>query len=266
MDVSRVFLIAAVALCVTGSSIVSLCQPTPNSFDPATRQTAAKPPDGFVDFTLKRINPADQDYGKCFDQGRDMLLAESVKNGYFWSNLVALGLLGFLFLIVLYQHRIQTRRDWTAAGMLAQHKHASARMAARMEEVTQENRNLIEDLAAVREAALRPGPSSEDSLDRRASAAVRGRTATVKAAIPATGTLPAKLAAERNVRTATVVEEPQNQMALFKPDATLIMRVNSLEQQLARSEEQRKELGRQLNDAGRKLQVEQEKNRALKGA
>ena len=55
-------------------------------------------------------------------------------------------------------------------------------------------------------------------------------------------------------------------MALFKSDAALIMKVNSLEQQLARSEEQQKELRRQLNEAGRKLQDEQEKNRALKGA
>jgi len=118
----------------------------------------------------------------------------------------------------------------------------------------------------VREAALRPATPSEDSPDHRASAAVKGRPASVKTAIPATGTAPGKPVAERNARTATAVEEPENQMALFKPDAALIMRVNSLEQQLARSEEQRKELGRQLNDAGRKLQAEQEKNRVLKGA
>lgn len=266
MDVSRTFLVAVAALCVAASSIVSFAQPAPNSFDPARRQAPAKPPEGFIDFTLKRINPADQDYGKCFDEGRDMLLAESVKNGYFWSNLVALGLLGCLFLIVLYQHKIQTRQDRTTTGMLCQHKHALTRMTARMEEVTKENRSLIEDLAAVREAALRPATPSEDSPDHRASAAVKGRTAIVKAAIPATGTVPAKPVGERNARTATAVEEPQNQMALFKPDAALIMRVNSLEQQLARSEEQRRELARQLNESGRKLQAEQEKNRALKGA
>ena len=44
------------------------------------------------------------------------------------------------------------------------------------------------------------------------------------------------------------------------------MKVNALEQQLTRAEEQQKELRRQLNESGRKLQAEQEKNRALKGA
>lgn len=265
MDVSLALRIAVAALCVAASSIMSFGQAAPNSFDPARRQAPVKAPEGFIDFTLKRINPSDQDYGKCFDEGRDMLIAESVKNGYFWSNLVALGLLGSLFLIVLYQHKIQTRRDWTAAGMLGQHKHAMARMAARMEEVTKENRNLIEDLAAVREAALQAAPS-EDSPEHRASAAVKSQTAGVKTPIPATGTVPAKPVTERNARTTAAAAEPQNQMALFKQDAALIMRVNSLEQQLVRSEEQRKELGRQLNEAERKLQAEQQKNRALKGA
>ena len=43
------------------------------------------------------------------------------------------------------------------------------------------------------------------------------------------------------------------------------MKVNALEQQLARAEEQQKELRRRI-ESGRKLQAEQEKNRALKGA
>ena len=41
-------------------------------------------------FTLKRINPADKDYGQCLDEGRKILLEETMRNGYFWSNLVAL--------------------------------------------------------------------------------------------------------------------------------------------------------------------------------
>jgi hypothetical protein len=265
MGVSRAFRIGVAALCVATSTIVSSGHTTPKRFDPARREAPRRPREGFIDFTLKRINPADQNYGKCFEERRDRLLAESVKNGYFWSNLVALGLLGCLFLIILYQHKIQTRRDWTGAGMLGQHQHALDRMAARLEEVTMENRNLIEELAAVREAARRPATPLEDSLDHRASAAVKGRAVSVKTATPANGTVPCKPATERNARTA-IAEEPQNQMTLFKPDAALIMRLNSLEQQLARSEEQRKELGRQLNEAGRKLQTEQEKNRALKGA
>jgi hypothetical protein len=49
---------------------------------------------------------------------------------------------------------------------------------------------------------------------------------------------------------------------LFKPEVELVTRVNSLEQQLGRSHETEKHLRRQLNEAGRKLQAEQERNRS----
>ncbi len=269
MDLKRALRIAVTVLAVAALSALSSGQSAGNTYNPAARQAPAKPRDGFIDFTLKRINPADQDYGKCLDEGRVRLLDESLKSGYFWSNLVALGLLGCLFAIIVYQHKIQTRRDWTAAEMLGQCEHALSGSTARLDEVTRENRGLIEDLAALREAALRSAPPAQDSPDGPAPAPIKPRALSARVATPAPKASVAKVTAERDTataaRTATAVE-PEPQMALFKPDAALIMRVNTLEQQLARSDEQRKELSRQLNEAGRKLQAEQEKNRALKGA
>jgi len=54
-------------------------------------------------------------------------------------------------------------------------------------------------------------------------------------------------------------------MGLFKPDVDLVMKVNSLEQQLGRSRDEAKLLRRQVNEAVQRAQAEQEKNRALKG-
>ena len=59
---------------------------------------------------LKRINPSDANYGECLGESHTMLLEETV-DAYFWSNVVALGLLGCLFIIIVYQHGIQARRD-----------------------------------------------------------------------------------------------------------------------------------------------------------
>jgi hypothetical protein len=56
-----------------------------------------------------------------------------------------------------------------------------------------------------------------------------------------------------------------NQIGLFKPDVDLIMKVNSLEQQLGRSQDEAKLLRRQLNESDRRLQEEQQRNRSLKG-
>ena len=74
----------------------------------------------------------------------------------------------------------------------------------------------------------------------------------------------AKSGTERASSTAVAVA-PVNQMGLFKPDVDLVIKVNSLEQQLARSREESQQLRRQLTDSDRRLQAEQQKNRALKG-
>ena len=58
------------------------------------QQRSSKQKDGFVDFTLKRINPCDTDYGQHLDEGRRMVLKETIESAYFWSNIVSLGLLG----------------------------------------------------------------------------------------------------------------------------------------------------------------------------
>jgi hypothetical protein len=245
----------------------SLCfaQARPSGYDPAGQAQSPKQKDGFVDFALKRINPADKDYGQCLDEGRKMLLEETMRNGYFWSNLVALGLLACLFVIIVYQHRVQTCREWTAAEMLAQHEHALARANAQVEEATSRNRGLMEALTTLRESALRsPSPPGE-AQDRPAPQTVRSRTSSIQAsqvATPKNGN--ATSAADRSASAATATR-PANQIGLFKPDVELIMKVNSLEQQLGRSQDEAKLLRRQLNESDRRLQEEQQRNRSLKG-
>ena len=266
MDVKHSFGIAAAFLLMVILSPFSVSQSRQPRYDPATQRRSPQPRGGFLDFTLKRINPSDKDYGQCVDEGRAVLFEETVKNGYFWSNLVALGLLGCLLLIIICQHRIGIRREWTAAEMLTQFEQSLQRSNARVNEAAEKNHGFKEALATLRESTLRSARESFDPGEITASAAVKTRANTARVAVSTTAkTTSAKAAAERNTGT-TITVEPDRQMALFKSDTALIMKVNSLEQQLGRSEEQQKELRRQLNEAGRKLQAEQDKNRALKGA
>ena len=266
MDVNCRFRIAVAAVLIAMLSPFSFSQTRQSSYDPATRQRSPKPPDGFLDFTLKRLNPSDKDYGQRVDEGRAVLLEETLRNEYFWSNLIALGLLGCLLVIIIFQHRIGVRREWAAAEILAQFEHSLQRSNAQVYEATKRNHGFKDALATLRELTLRSAPPLPDPGEITASSTARTRTNTARVTAPTTTkTTSAKTATERNAGTA-IAAEPENQMALFKSDAAVIMKVNSLEQQLARSEEQQKELRRQLNDAGRKLQAEQEKNRALKGA
>jgi hypothetical protein len=262
----RSYRIAAAMLLIAISSPFLAAQSGHSGYDPAAHQVSSKPPNGSLDFTLKRINPSGEDYGKCLGEGRTLLLEETLRSAYFWSNVVALGLLGCLFIIIVYQHRIQAKREWAAAEMLRQFQQALARSRAQVDNATQKNHHLMETLAALRESASRPASLPSESTERSASSSAKSRTPSAQAAPPATlKSNPAKPTNGGTTRT-TAAAEPASQMRLFTPDADFIMKLNSLEQQLAHSQDDNKQLRRRIADGDRRLEAEQERNRQLKGA
>jgi hypothetical protein len=261
---ARRIVIICLLLATTGASSFAAMQAR-QSYDPASQRPAEKPPDSFVDFALKRINPSDKNYGQCIDEGRKFVLEETIENGYFWSNVVALGLLGCLFVIIVYQRNRQARREWVVAEALQQYEHALARANAQVDEVTKRNRELMEALTGDRESALRSPiallergeQEGNKSSPKRSSAAQPAEVTTIKSSQVSAKTETAK-AGGNGVK-------PTTQIPLFKPEVDLVVKVNSLEQQLGRSQEQEKHLRRQLNQSELRLQTEQQKNRALKG-
>ena len=116
MDVNRISWIAIVGLFLAMLPFFCFARVRRPTYDPAGQAQSSRQKDGFVDFTLKRINPTDKDYGQCLDEGRKLMLEETMRNGYFWSNLIALGLLACLFVIIVYQRRVQICREWSRSG------------------------------------------------------------------------------------------------------------------------------------------------------
>lgn len=245
-------------------SLVVRQAPRP-SYDPTLQRPAGKPADGFVDFALKRINPLDRNYGQCIEEGRKLVLEATVENGYFWSNMFALGLLGVLFVIIVYQHNRRARREWIVAEVLQQYEHALARANTQADEATRRNHELMEALTSARESTLRSpiglleGREQEDSRgsSKRHTAAQLAHLTTARGGPVSSKTETAK-AVGNGVK-------PTSQFPLFKPEVDLVVKVNSLEQQLGRSQEQEKHLRRQLSQSELRLQTEQQKNRVLKG-
>jgi hypothetical protein len=265
MDVNRTSRIAVAVLFLTMLPLVCFAQERRPAGDLAGQAPASKPKDGFVDFELKTLNASDKDYGQCLDEGRKILVDETVRNGYFWSNLIALGLLACLFVIIVYQHRIQTVREWTAAEVLMQYENSLSRANAQVEEATSKNRGLMDSLTALRESVLRSQVSPAGEQERPAAETVGSRVSSIPASqIASLKGSDAKSTSVRSTRAATATS-PVNQIGLFKPDVDLIMKVNSLEQQLGRSQDEAKLLRRQLNESDRRLQEEQQRNRSLKG-
>src|SRR5271169_2975953 len=181
MDVSRPSRIVVAGLFLAMLPALCFAQGRRSGYDPGAQEQPPKQKDGFVDFALKRINAADKDYGQCLDEVRKILLEETVRNGYFWSNLVALGLLACLFVIIVYQHRVQTCREWTAAETLAQYEHSLSRANAQVEEATKRNRGLMEALTAVRDSTLRSQSTPAEAQNRPAVETVSSQASSIPA-------------------------------------------------------------------------------------
>jgi hypothetical protein len=270
MNVNRTSRIVVTGLFLVMVSPVSSTQGNRTSYAPMSQQHSSQQKDGFVDFTLKQINPCDTDYGQHLDEDRRMVLQESIESAYFWSNIASLGLLGCLFIIIIYQHGVQGRREWGAAEMLTQYEHSLLLANARVEEATKRNCGLMEALTLLRESALRSPALAADIPDHPRVPAPRSRVASTPP-LPASPAKenPAKPTPASTVSTATTTPasatKPSSQIGLFKPEADLVMKVNSLEQQLGRSREEAKLLRRQVNEADQRAQAEEQKNRVLKG-
>jgi hypothetical protein len=261
---SRIVMVC-VLLATTGAFSLVVRQAPRPSYDPASQRPAEKPADSFVDFALKRINPSDKNYGQCIDQGRKLVLEETIENGYFWSNMVALGLLGCLFVIIVYQQKRHTRRQWIVAEALQQYEHALARANRKVDEATKLNHELAEAITTAREGTVRsPYALLERGEQQGNKGSSKRNIATQPAEVATTKSGPVNAKMETANAGGNGVNRT-SQIPLFKSEVDLVVKVNSLEQQLGRSQEQEKHLRRQLNQSELRLQTEQQKNRALKG-
>jgi hypothetical protein len=265
VDVRTTIRAMVVPLILVALASLSWSQAARSRYDPAANEQPSKPRAGFIDFTLKRINPSDKDYGQRIAADRNLLLAETIENGYFWSNVVSLGLLGCLFILVVYQQKQLTRAEWKSAEILAQYEHALKRANVQVADAAKRNSEIIEALLGLKEPTVCPQPARANNNEPTVARQSRARSADPPAnaaEAPKNGT---NNAVKASAIATTTGADAGPQIGLFKPDVDLITRVNSLEQILARSKDREKELVRQLNEAGRKLQAEQEKNRSLKG-
>jgi hypothetical protein len=228
--------------------------------------------DGFVDYTLKRINPTDKNYGECIDDGRRLLLNDTIENSYFWSNVLTLGLLLAFFLVILFQWGLLNRRALIYAGALRQYQSALARAEAHGEEATRRNHTFMEALRlAIDPAARKPHQESVAPISAASGSS------------PSPAAVATKQRKDKDSSAASIPSgpgkpEPNGSMSLpvdglsrtnipspVAPGLDLIAQNNALQQQLGLTQDQVKQLRRQLNEGERQLQAEKQKNRTLKG-
>jgi cytoskeletal protein RodZ len=242
----RFYRIAAAAILVATWGTSSIGQAGHCSSVPATHSASSKPRDGFLEFTLGRINSSDANFGQCLSEDRKMLLEETLRNAYFWSNIVALGVLGWLFLVTVHQQKVQTRREWTTAEIVTELEQSLTRSRTQLAEAKKKNGELKDALAALKQSAPRVSSVLAESTEPACPSAQPPRIANAQSELP---TMQKANSAKPTIggaaRSATA-NGPVSQMPLFTPDADFVMKLNSLEQQLARSREDNKQLRRRI--------------------
>lgn len=237
-----------------------------SNYDPRSQQRPAVRRDSFLDFTLARFNPENKDYGQCFSEGRIVLLHETMNDGYFWSNVVALALLCCFLAVIIYQKTVLTRREWSTTEVLTQFEQALGGCQAQLTLAFQKNRELAEMLATSREVATRVVPFPIPSAEQVVSSSAATRLNTPKATPSTAVTSSAAKTEDRHQPTAPKPTQPTNQMRLFSPDADLIMRVNSLEQQLAHSQRDNHALRQRIANGRTSQSSDQQRNHPAKEA
>jgi hypothetical protein len=236
---------------------------------------AKKPREGFVDYTLKRINPTDKNYGECIDDGRRLLLTETIETGYFWSNALTLGLLLIFFLVIVFQWGLLKRRALIYSDALGQYQSALARADAHADDAARRNREFMEALRlatdpAARKSSPEPIPPAVAAANGSPSLTDAPENRSKGKAISATSTAPSAPGNQERRGSVSVAGDRQNRANVDHPPAVapgldLIAQNNALQQQLGLTQDQVKQLRRQLNESERQLQAEKQKNRTVKG-
>jgi hypothetical protein len=255
---------AAVILVATWGTLPA--QASPSHYHSSTNSAAYNPRDSFLDSTLKRINPLDANYGQCLSEDRRMLLEGTLRNAYFWSNIVALGVLGWLLLAIVYQQKLQSQREYTIAEIVTELEQSLTRSTAQLTDANKKNGELKDALATLKEFASRSPSLPQESTERVVSSAEKSRTANTQSTpSPVVRPNSPKSMNGGSAHSASA-KDAVGQMRLFTPDADFVMKLNSLEQQLAQSREDNKQLRRRIADGDRRPETEQNRNRQLKGA
>jgi hypothetical protein len=118
------------------------------------QQHPAPKQQGFFDYVLGKANPNDNDYGSSMQTGRDAVVAHTIDDLYFWSNVVTLLLLTGVSALTLLQWRSSYKKEVIAAALIAELWNGRVSDRIEIEERTEQHNRLVEAHNAEVEKAL----------------------------------------------------------------------------------------------------------------
>ena len=145
------------------------------ALQPEKTGQSARQRQGFFDYALGKINPANTDYGAAMADGRSDLVGHTIDDLYFWSNAVTLCLLVCAAGIVYFEWRSAAKKEIVAATIIAE--LWNGRVSDRIEIVrrTEQFNQLVELQNQETERLLSAGPKAPEQEQEAAGSITKRR-------------------------------------------------------------------------------------------
>lgn len=215
-------------------------------------------PEGFFDYTMGKVNPANKDYGTETQEMRDAFVSHSIDDVYFWSNAFTLTLLIGVTTFVFLHLRATDKKEVICAALIAQLWNGRVSDKTEIERRTGQYNSLVESHNADVERALMnqsPSPTAENQVASKLQRTVEELTEKPAAEIGPDRHTPHRVA------SGNVSAKPSgaNPVGLEQHNLLLQRRIEAMKN----TEENLKE---RLNRTTLLLEQERSRNQTLKGA
>ncbi len=252
IQLSAVFLLFSA---IAPAMVAQTHSPQPEKTGQAARQRQ-----GFFDYALGKINPANTDYGAAMADGRSDLVGHTIDDLYFWSNAVTLCLLVCVAGIVYFEWRSAAKKEIVAATIIAE--LWNGRVSDRIEIVrrTEQFNQLVELHNQETERLLTASPKASEQEQETAGSISKSISQIGQSGSPAAGsTAKSKSPNQRTIESAAVENTDSGTSRLQQSNLLLQRRAEALENS-------ENNLKQRLNQTMLLLDEERRRNATLKGA
>lgn len=227
-----------------------------SSQNPQPEDQAHKGRQGFFEYALGKVNPEQVDYGGQVSAERAVVVAKTLDNLLFWSDVTALCLFAGIATLYIFSLRSSEKKDLIAAAIIMELWNGRVTDHAEIARRTEEYNLLVEKHnAALALAATRAGErsSSDNRADVRTQRKVERLIEGPKAVARAEQSVPGP-ADQRNSAPVAASASDLGQQALL------------LERRIEAMQNTEQNLRERLNQTTALLEQERQRNRTLKGA
>jgi hypothetical protein len=215
--------------------------------------------EGFLDYTLGKINPNDKNYGLDAAGLRADAVHDTIDDLYFWSNVVTLSLLATITVIRFLELRSAEKKEVICATLMTQLWNGRVSDLAEIERRTNQYNALVEQNNIEVERSLMSNSQAPDAGENSSSKIKRTIEKLERRNVPAQSPAPSKPPVERNPQSMGTPSTPLD--PIDSSQKTLL-----LERQIEAMRNTEHNLKERLNQATFQLEHERQRNAALKGA